>query len=202
MGLLSWLPWLKRSRYDELREQIDTAMNELKSEIAQLKIEVQEAKLRAEGASINSEKALSKTASLEEELNAMAENIERVLKLAKYGVEAKKEVDALKRELSDTQAKTKRKRVERIAEFHDDSYPQAFLNNLSRAEKSIINVLLNADMPLSYEDIAKALGKSESTVRDHIASIRRKSNILEVVESAERKKLFRIPVKLKNHILH
>ncbi len=205
MGLLSWL---RRDRYRELQDEIEKLRNEVKSEILELKMITREAKLKAEAASVKADTAASKVDDIDQELASVMEKINRVLNLSKIGLEAKKEiaeltqvVESLAQKIA-TPGKSSREKARKAAEIKPGpSTDFDILNGLSRSERAIINVLMSSDMPLGYEDIARVLGKSESTIRDHITQIRKKSDIIEVVEGIDRKKMFRIPLKLKNRIL-
>jgi len=77
-----------------------------------------------------------------------------------------------------------------------------FLDKLSTTERAIIFILLNSDMKLSYEDLAAMLGKSKTTIRGQINSIKQKSESLieEKVCENNRKRLF-IPEKIKEILL-
>jgi len=77
-----------------------------------------------------------------------------------------------------------------------------FLDNLSTTERSIIFVLLNSDMKLSYEDLAAMLGKTKATVRGQINSIKQKSEglIEEIISENNKKRVF-IPEKTKEILL-
>jgi len=76
-----------------------------------------------------------------------------------------------------------------------------FLDNLSATERSIIFVLLNSDMKLSYEDLAAMLGKRKTTIRGQINSIRQKSEglIEEVIGENNKKRVF-IPEQIKEKL--
>ncbi len=78
----------------------------------------------------------------------------------------------------------------------------AFLDKLSTTERSIVFVLLNSDMKLSYADLAAMLGKRKATVRGQINSIRQKSEglIEEIISENNKKRVF-IPEKIKNILL-
>jgi predicted transcriptional regulator len=70
--------------------------------------------------------------------------------------------------------------------FHD------ILNNLSSNERLIVFALMNTDMKLSYEDLARLLGKERSTIRGQINAIKRKSESLirETQEQNGKKRLY------------
>ncbi|PIN90939.1 hypothetical protein COU60_01190 [Candidatus Pacearchaeota archaeon CG10_big_fil_rev_8_21_14_0_10_34_76] len=78
------------------------------------------------------------------------------------------------------------------------------LQNLSANERLIVLTLLNAegDMKLSYEDIAKLLGKERSTIRGQINSIKQKSESLvyELTEPNGKKRVY-IPEEIKEKLL-
>ena len=77
-----------------------------------------------------------------------------------------------------------------------------FLDNLSSTERAIIFILLQSDMKLSFEDLAAMLGKSKTTVRGQINSIRQKSEglIEEQISENNKKRVF-IPEKTKEMLL-
>tara|TARA_Y100000310_G_C20597826_1_gene771420 strand:+ start:599 stop:1216 length:618 start_codon:yes stop_codon:yes gene_type:complete len=66
------------------------------------------------------------------------------------------------------------------------------LQKLSGNERLIILTLMNSELKLSYEDVARLLGKERSTVRGQINSIKRKSEdlIQEIIESNGKKRVF------------
>jgi biotin operon repressor len=66
------------------------------------------------------------------------------------------------------------------------------LQDLSSNERLIVFTLLNTDMRLSYEDIARLLGKERSTIRGQINAIKRKSEglIHEITEQSGKKRLY------------
>lgn len=76
------------------------------------------------------------------------------------------------------------------------------LSNFSITERAIIGILMNSDMKLSYEDVAKLLGKEKSTIRGQINSIKAKSESLiqEIVEKNGKKRIF-IPEDIKQKIV-
>ena len=76
------------------------------------------------------------------------------------------------------------------------------LEQFSITERAILWVLLNADMKLSYDDLAAMLGKERSTIRGQLNRIRqRDSNIInEVVEQNGKKRVF-IPEEIKEKLL-
>lgn len=66
------------------------------------------------------------------------------------------------------------------------------LQNLSSNERMIIFALINSDLKLSYEDVARLLGKERSTIRGQINGIKQKSEglIEEIVESNGKKRVY------------
>ncbi len=76
------------------------------------------------------------------------------------------------------------------------------LSNLSVTEKAIIWVLVNNNMKLSYEDLAAMLGKTKSTIRGQINSIKQKSEglVKEYMEQNGKKRVY-IPEEIKEKIL-
>lgn len=66
------------------------------------------------------------------------------------------------------------------------------LQGLSSNERLLIFTLMNSDMKLSYEDLARLLGKERSTVRGQINAIKQKSEglILELTEPSGKKRVY------------
>ena len=78
----------------------------------------------------------------------------------------------------------------------------SILSNLTTMERAIVWALLNSDMKLSHEDLSALLGKSKSTIRGQINSIKQKDEglIIETRESNGKKRLY-IPEKMKEIII-
>ena len=76
------------------------------------------------------------------------------------------------------------------------------LSKFSVMERAMIYVLLNTDMKLSYDDLAAMMGKSRTTIRGQINSIKRKSEglIEEIIEKNGKKRLY-IPDYIKEKML-
>jgi len=72
------------------------------------------------------------------------------------------------------------------------------LDQFSITEKSIIWILLNTDMKLSYDDLATMMNKERSTIRTQINNIKQKNEeiIKEIVEKNGKKRVF-IPENIK-----
>lgn len=66
------------------------------------------------------------------------------------------------------------------------------LHGLSANERLLIFTLMNSDLKLSYEDLARLLGKERSTVRGQINAIKQKSEglIQELTEPSGKKRVF------------
>ncbi len=76
------------------------------------------------------------------------------------------------------------------------------ISNLSVTEKAIVWLLVNNDLKLSYEDLAAMLGKTKSTIRGQINSIKQKSEgmIEEYTEKSGKKRVY-IPEEMKEKLL-
>jgi len=76
------------------------------------------------------------------------------------------------------------------------------LDQFSITERAILWILLNADMKLSYDDLAAMLGKERSTIRGQINTIKQKSENLieETIERNGKKRVF-IPENIKEKML-
>lgn len=77
----------------------------------------------------------------------------------------------------------------------------SFLDGLTVMERAVIWALLNADMKLSYEDLAALLGKGKSTVRGQINSIKQKSDIIEEITEKSGKKRLYIPENVRQILI-
>jgi len=66
------------------------------------------------------------------------------------------------------------------------------LDQFSLTEKSIIWILLNSELKLSYDDLAAMLGKEKSTIRGQINAIKQKSEsfIKEDIEKNGKKRVY------------
>ena len=75
-------------------------------------------------------------------------------------------------------------------------------SNLSVTERAIVWVIANNELKLSYDDIAAMLGKTRSTIRGQINSIKQKSGgLLEEYTEKNGKKRVYIPEEIKEKIL-
>lgn len=76
------------------------------------------------------------------------------------------------------------------------------LDSLTVMERAIVWALLNAEMHLSYEDLAALLGKDKSTIRGQINAIKQKNEglIMETVEFNGKKRLH-IPEEIRQNII-
>ncbi len=76
------------------------------------------------------------------------------------------------------------------------------ISNLSVTERAIIWILANNDLKLSYDDLAAMLGKTKSTIRGQINSIKQKSEglIEESVEVNGKKRVY-IPSEIREKIV-
>lgn len=76
------------------------------------------------------------------------------------------------------------------------------ISNLSVTERAIIWLLANNDLKLSYDDLAAMLGKTRSTIRGQVNSIKQKSEGL-IEEHSEKngKKRVYIPEEIKEKLL-
>jgi len=76
------------------------------------------------------------------------------------------------------------------------------ISNLSVTEKAIVWILANNELKLSYDDLAAMLGKTKSTVRGQVNSIRQKSEglIEEYIEKGGKKRVY-MPEEVKDKML-
>lgn len=66
------------------------------------------------------------------------------------------------------------------------------ISNLSVTERAIVWLLANNDLKLSYDDLAAMLGKTRSTIRGQLNSIKQKSEglVLEYIEKNGKKRIY------------
>lgn len=78
----------------------------------------------------------------------------------------------------------------------------SILDSLTAHERTIVFLLLNSDMKLSYEDLAAMLGKNKATIRGQVNNIKQKSEgiIEEIIGESNKKRVF-IPEKTKELLL-
>jgi len=76
------------------------------------------------------------------------------------------------------------------------------LDNLTVMERAIVWALLNAEMRLSYEDLAALLGKDKSTIRGQINSIKQKRvGLIEEFRELNGKKRVFIPENIRSVVI-
>lgn len=76
------------------------------------------------------------------------------------------------------------------------------LNQFSISERAILWVLLNAELKLSYDDLAAVLGKERATIRGQINTLKQKSEgILEEIIEKNGKKRVYITEEMKEKLL-
>jgi len=76
------------------------------------------------------------------------------------------------------------------------------LDHLTVMERAIVWALLNADMRLSYEDLAERLGKDKSTNRGQINSIKQKNEgLIEEYREVNGKKRLFIPENMRSLVI-
>jgi len=139
------------------------------------------------------------------------EKDEEILKLKSYLSEIQGDLDEIKEFISffgphlSKQGQTavnKQTAVEVVQTPVQTGVQTAILSNLTVMERAIVWALLNAEMKLSYEDLAALLGKDKSTIRGQINTIKQKSEgVVEEVREKNGKKRLYIPEKTRNFIL-
>ncbi len=212
MGLLAFLFGNKKI------DKLETDVNRIKDELEYIKTEIENTRkmlLSLSSTIKNVDSELKKEA---EKFNIKMEEVEEKISIlarsTKIGVEAKKELENIKLKIDGLEKLVESKKIREKKKEPECKLPAVgaedhvplpqhsdFMKTLSRAEREIISVLLSSEIPLSYEEIAEKCGKSPSTVRDHINRIRRKADIIEVVEAPDRKKLFRIMPLVKKELI-
>ncbi len=203
MGLLSFFFRNKKV------EKLETDVKNIKNELESIRTEIENTKELLSSLSSAIKLLDSKLKKEAEKFNIKMEEVEEkisiLIRSTKIGVEAKKEVESIKLKIEELEKLVENKKIREKKKGSERKIPDVgiedralspqssdFMKTLSHAEREIISVLLSSEIPLSYEEIAEKCGKSPSTVRDHINSIRRKADIIEVVEAPDRKKLFKI----------
>jgi DNA-binding CsgD family transcriptional regulator len=75
------------------------------------------------------------------------------------------------------------------------------LSALTHSEKRVFGVLLNSEMPLTYRDKARELGKSRKTVQTHILNMENKTDAIKYRESGDQTRLFYLDPEIRIKIL-
>jgi DNA-directed RNA polymerase specialized sigma24 family protein len=95
-----------------------------------------------------------------------------------------------------TDSRSKRTSVSVQTEVLDE------LRRLTPMERSLVWALLNTDLKLSYADLARVLGKDESTVRGQVSNIRKKTDdLIGERNEVNGQKRFYIDERVKSKIL-
>ncbi len=186
--------WLFSNRYKELDEKTQKAFDSVKKDVEVVGKWIK----HLDG----QDKQLFDSLNLiKQDLSTIREEIESMREGLSLGVESEKN----KRVFEKMPAVGKQTGVESVlngiqtgvqtGNFH------AFLKTLTANERLVVFTLLNADMKLSYEDLALLLGKERATIRGQINAIKQKSESLieEIIERNGKKRVF-IPEEIKEKL--
>lgn len=142
--------------------------------------------------------------SLKTELSSIREEIDGLregISLVEFGTENKqlfKKSENLRKQTAVVRVQEAVQTPVQTGNFYD------ILNNFSANERLVIFALANATdgMKLSYEDLARLLGKERSTIRGQINAIKQKSEglILELTEPSGKKRVY-VGEEVRNKLL-
>ncbi len=124
-------------------------------------------------------------ASIRDEIEGLREAVEIIGDSGKSKQRGKKTTVLVKQQAVEGVQKGVQTPVQ-TANFHQ------ILQGLSSNERLLVFTLMNSDLKLSYEDLARLLGKERSTVRGQINRIKQKSEALihEIIEPNGKKRVF------------
>jgi len=179
---------VKKEEFDQLKEAVQTGFNNVKQDVGKTGSWIKHLHLKDSQTDDQILELKAELASVKEEL----ENMKNIL-----DVVGNKQVFKQRQTVFSKQTS-----VDDVLNSVQTGVQTGFLNNLSTTERAIIYVLLQADMKLSYEDLASMLGKSKATIRGQINSIRQKSEglIEEQITGNNKKRVF-VPERVKEILL-
>src|SRR3989344_2144007 len=121
----------------------------------------------------------------DKQLFDLLNDLKRELSTIKDDVDGLKEAVSLMN-LAQEHKQVFKKTAVQTGNFHD------ILEGLSSNERLIVFTLMNTELKLSYEDIARLLGKERATVRGQINAIKQKNEglIQELTEPNGKKRIF------------
>jgi predicted transcriptional regulator len=178
----------KKEELEQLKQAVQTGFNTVKQDVGKTTTWIKH--LDANDSSLKDD-----ILGLEEELSTVKEELENIKNM--LSIVGKGKVFKQKQTVFNKQTVFKG-----VLNSVQTGVQTVFLENLSVTERAIIFVLLRSDMKLSYEDLAAMLGKSKTTIRGQINSIRQKSEgLIEEQMSENNKKRVFIPEKTKEILL-
>ena len=178
----------KKEELEQLKQAVQTGFNTVKQDVGKTTTWIKH--LDANDSSLKDD-----ILGLEEELSTVKEELENIKNM--LSIVGKGKVFKQKQTVFNKQTVFKG-----VLNSVQTGVQTVFLDNLTVTERAIIFVLLRSDMKLSYEDLAAMLGKSKTTIRGQINSIRQKSEgLIEEQMSENNKKRVFIPEKTKEILL-
>jgi predicted transcriptional regulator len=173
---------------EELKQAVQTGFNSVKQDFGNTSTWIKHLKTNDDGLKDDISELNEELASMREELESM----KNVLSIVGKGGVFKQSQTVFNKQTP----------FKGVLNTVQTGVQTVFLDNLSTTERAIIFVLLNADMKLSYEDLASMLGKRKATIRGQVNSIKQKSEgLIEEIISENNKKRVYIPENMKNSLL-
>ncbi len=189
--------WLfGKKRVERLERDIEKSFLTVKNDFEKVGKWIKHLDGHKRGLSKSVEEIKLELATIREELETIKETISLV-NFAAEGKQLSKKQTAVGKQTAVYAVQEPVQTAVQTANFYD------FLQGLSANERLIVFTLLNADegMKLSYEDIARLLGKERSTIRGQINAIKQKSEglLFELTEPNGKKRVY-IPEEIKEKL--
>jgi hypothetical protein len=168
----------EKREVEHLKQAVQTGFNTAKQDIGNISTWIKH--LDAKDSELN-----SSIQDLKEDISSMKEEIENLKNV--MSLVGERPVFKQKQTVFNKQTP-----VKSVLNTVQTPVQTALLDNLSITERAIVFVLLNAEMKLSYEDLAAILGKNKATIRGQINSIRQKSEglIEEMIGESNKKRVY------------
>ena len=155
-----------RERFEELENKINALSKELKAHQQEEHVET-------------------------EMLRSLHEDIKACSRVVLGHEERLKEIEKVRKAVAGDEGISRPER-----EIEDEEVPQRLsgiptqkvLKNLTSSEKAVLNVLLNAEFPLSYGEIAQRINKKIVTAKAHMNSLKKKGIPLEETKTGKKKR--------------
>lgn len=187
--------WLKKKDYNNLGEKFDNIHSSLHKSFLNVKMDVTH--LIAKIDKINEDHIMKKSEI--EELNKRVNQIEQIID---HMFNQKTRVFGQPFEVKQTNIGFKQPNSFIRTDNQMDRKGDKWTRNFTPMERTIINILLNTDMQLSYDDLSVMMGRDKSTIRGQMNNIKMKNELLvtEIVQK-DGKKRFYVEDRLKSEIL-
>ena len=185
----------KKKRFEEIQEETKKGFEAVKKDILSVSGWIKH---------LDSEKTMQKNDinSIKEDLSSIKEDLEGIKNAISF-LEISTPKQLFKQQTAQNQQPFyQQTAVSPVATPVSTGVQTPNLSSFSVTERAILLVLLNADMKLSYEDLAAMLNKEKSTIRGQINTIKSKGEgiIEEIIEKNGKKRVF-IPEEIKEKLV-